>query len=252
MPSLVAWAQPRNILRISGRLTPPLACITALMLGLGAVLAFAAPADYQQGLSVRIMYVHVPSAWLGIACYFLLASAAACGLVFRFTAAFALLHASIVPGASFTLIALLTGSLWGKTSWGTWWVWDARLTSMLVLLFLYLGVGLMLRAFENPKRGARAAALLALIGALDLPVIKFSVDWWNTLHQPASLLRRQGPSIHPSLLWPLATMGLALTALCALCILWRWQASLLTQQTQALNLRAQAAPFHSHQENPPR
>jgi heme exporter protein C len=162
-----------------------------------------APADYQQGEAYRIIYVHVPAAWMALFVYALMAVASAVGVIWRHPLAEVAARAAAPIGAAFTAIALLTGSIWGKPMWGTWWVWDARLTSVLILFFLYLGYIALHDAFEDPARGARAAAILALVGVVNLPIIKFSVDWWNTLHQPASVLRVGGPAIDGSMLWPL-------------------------------------------------
>lgn len=185
---------------------------------IGALLAFAAglyggyitaPADYQQGDAFRIIYVHVPAAWMAMFVYLTLAIASAAAVIWRHPVADVYGRAAAPVGAVFTALALITGSIWGKPMWGTWWVWDARLTSMLILLFLYLGYIALHDAFDDRERGARAAAILALVGSINLPIIKFSVDWWNTLHQPSSVLRFDGPTIHSSMLWPLLTMALA-------------------------------------------
>ncbi|HCD63572.1 MAG TPA: heme transporter HemC [Alphaproteobacteria bacterium] len=164
------------------------------------------PADYQQGEAVRIMYVHVPSAWLGLSSYLGLGLCALFYLVWRHPLADVAARAIAPIGAGFTALTLLTGSLWGYPIWGTWWVWDARLTSMLVLLFFFIGYIALATGFDRPERGARMAAILALVGCVNLPIVKFSVDWWNTLHQPASILRSGGLAIDPSMLWPLFTM----------------------------------------------
>src|SRR5207344_2490418 len=169
--------------------------------------------DSLQGETARIMYVHVPSAWLSMAVYALIAVSAFGLLVFRHPLADVSAKAAAPLGAAFTFLALVTGSLWGRPTWGTYWVWDARLTSMLVLFLLYLGVLALYWTAEDPGRGARAAAVLSLVGAVNLPIIKFSVDWWNTLHQPASVFRMGGSSIDPALLTPLLIMALAFTLL---------------------------------------
>jgi len=174
---------------------------------------FVAPADYQQGETVRIMYVHVPAAWLALFCWGMMSAAALGTLVWRHPLADAAQKAAAPLGAAFTFVCLVTGSLWGKPMWGTWWVWDARLTSVLVLFIMYLGLIALWRAIEEPARAGRAAAILTLVGAVNLPIVKFSVDWWNTLHQPASVFRMGGPTIHPSMLWPLLVMALAMTLL---------------------------------------
>jgi heme exporter protein C len=207
-------ANPTRYLSFSGRLLPFLWGTALVGLAVGLYLAFfVAPADYQQGETVRIMYIHVPSAWLSMFGYALMAIAALGTLVWRHPLA-DVAAKSIAPiGAAFTFLALLTGSLWGKPMWGTYWVWDARLTSVLVLFLMYLGLIALWRAVDDPGRASRAAALLILVGAINLPIIKFSVDWWNTLHQPASVFRLGGPTIDPSMLWPLLIMALAMTLL---------------------------------------
>jgi heme exporter protein C len=207
-------ANPTRYLSFSGRLLPFLWGTALVGLAVGLYLAFfVAPADYQQGETVRIMYIHVPSAWLSMFGYGLMAIAALGTLVWRHPLA-DVAAKSIAPiGAAFTFLALLTGSLWGKPMWGTYWVWDARLTSVLVLFLMYLGLIALWRAVDDPGRASRAAAILILVGAINLPIIKFSVDWWNTLHQPASVFRLGGPTIDPSMLWPLLIMALAMTLL---------------------------------------
>src|SRR6185436_19263931 len=181
-----------------------LSIVTALVLLAGLYWALvAAPPDYQQGETVRIMFIHVPSAWLAMAGYVLLAGLGASLLVWRHPLAGLMARAAAPVGATFCAVCLLTGSLWGRPMWGTWWVWDARLTSMLLLFFLFLGHIALSNAYDNPDRGDRAAAILALVGVINVPVIKVSVDWWNTLHQPASVMKLGGPAIHPAILAPL-------------------------------------------------
>lgn len=206
-------ANPTRFLALSAWLTPWLAGLSALALATGLYLAFAAPEDYQQGITVRIMYIHVPFAWLAMMCYSLMALSAIGTLVWRHPLADVSLKAAAPIGAVFTALALVTGSIWGKPMWGAWWVWDARLTSVFVLFLMYLGIIALTRALDDPARSARAAAIITLVGFINIPIIKFSVDWWNTLHQPASVLRLDGPTIHPSLLWPLLIMALGFTAL---------------------------------------
>ncbi len=208
-------ANPTRFLALTGRLLPWLAGASFLVLAVGLYMSFAAPEDYQQGITVRIMYVHVPFAWLAMMCYSLMALSAIGTLVWRHPLADVSLKASAPLGAAFTFLALLTGSIWGKPMWGTWWVWDARLTSVFVLFLLYLGLIALTRALEDPSRSARAAAIVTLVGFINIPIIKFSVDWWNTLHQPASVIRLDGPTIHPSMLWPLLVMALGFTLLFA-------------------------------------
>jgi heme exporter protein C len=191
-------------------LLPWLIAATVLAFAFGINQAvFGAPDDYQQGATVKIMFLHVPSAWLAMFCWGLMSVAALGTLVWRHPLADVAGKAAAPIGAAFTLLCLVTGSLWGRPMWGTYWVWDARLTSVLILFLLYLGVIALWRTVEDPSRAARAAAILTLVGAINLPIIKFSVDWWNTLHQPASVFRLGGPSIHPSLLAPLLVMATA-------------------------------------------
>jgi heme exporter protein C len=204
------FANPGRFLRLANRIQPWLKALTALGFLLGLYFAlWASPPDYQQGETVRIMYIHVPAAWMALLAYLMLGLASASALIWRHPLADIAAEAISPVGAAFTLLALITGSLWGKPMWGTYWVWDARLTSFLLLFFLYLGHMALLGAFDDRGRGQRSAAVLALVGLINLPIIKFSVDWWNTLHQPASIARMDGPSIDPSMLWPLFTMAAA-------------------------------------------
>jgi len=206
------FANPNRFLKLANAVLPWSAGLTVLTLGVGLYLAlFGSPADYQQGETVRIMYIHVPSAWMALFVYANMAVASATALIWRHPLADVIAKAAAPIGAGFTLICLVTGSLWGKPMWGTWWVWDARLTSVLILFFLYLGYIALVNAFDDPNRGYRAAGILALVGAVNIPIIKFSVDWWNTLHQPASVVRMGGPAIDPSMLWPLLLMAVGFT-----------------------------------------
>jgi heme exporter protein C len=208
-------ANPKVFLDLTRRLLPWLALASAALFALGLFLSFTAPPDYQQGETVRIMYIHVPAAWLSTFIYAVMTLAALGTLVWRHPLADAAQKAAAPLGAGFTLVCLVTGSLWGKPMWGTYWVWDARLTSVLVLFIVYLGLIALWRAIDDPGRAARAAAILTLVGCVNLPIVKFSVDWWNTLHQPASVFRLGGPTIAPQLLWPLIVMALAFTLLFA-------------------------------------
>ena len=206
------FANPSRFLRVANAVLPWSAGLTVLLLAAGLYFALlGSPPDYQQGETVRIMYIHVPSAWMALFVYGCMAAASASALIWRHPLADLIAKSAAPIGAGFTLICLLTGSLWGKPMWGAWWAWDARLTSVLVLFFLYLGYIALVNAFDDPTRGFRSAAILALVGAVNLPIIKFSVDWWNTLHQPASVMRLDGPAIHPSMLWPLLLMAGAFT-----------------------------------------
>ena len=209
--SFADLANPTRFLALAGKLVPILASLTAVILAVGLYMAFAAPEDFQQGITVRIMYIHVPFAWLAMMCYTIMAVSALGTLVWRHPLADVALKTAAPIGATFTALALVTGSIWGKPMWGTWWVWDARLTSVFVLLLMYLGIIALTRALDDPTRSARAAAVLTLVGFINIPIIKFSVEWWNTLHQPASVFRLDGPTIHPSLLWPLIVMALGFT-----------------------------------------
>ncbi len=211
MPNI---ANPTVFLSLVRRILPWSAGVTVVLLAFGLYLTFfVAPADYQQGESVKIMYLHVPAAWLSLFIYVVMASAALGTLVWRHPLADAAQKAAAPLGAAFTFVCLATGSLWGKPMWGTWWVWDARLTSVLVLFLIYLGLIALWEAIEEPSRAARAAAVMTLVGAVNLPIIKFSVDWWNTLHQPASVFRIGGPAIAASMLMPLLVMAVAATLL---------------------------------------
>jgi len=212
---MIKFANPSVFLRLAERLLPWLVGLTVLALGAGLYLAlFVAPADYQQGETVRIMFIHVPSAWLAMAGYGIIALSALGTLVWRHPLADVSAKAAAPIGAAFTLLALITGSIWGKPMWGAWWVWDARLTSFLLLFFLYLGLIALWHTIEEPGRAGRITAILALVGSINLPIIKFSVDWWNTLHQPASVVRFDGQQhIHPSILVPLLVMAVGFTLL---------------------------------------
>ena len=202
------FANPGRFQRLADKILPWSAAGAVIALAVGLYMGlFASPPDYQQGESVRIMYVHVPSAWMALFVYVVIALASASSLIWRHPLADLTARAASPLGAAFALLTLVTGSLWGEPMWGTWWVWDARLTSMLVLFFLYLGHMALMNAFEDQARGYRAAAVLALVGVINVPIIKYSVEWWSTLHQPASVLRLDGPTIEASLLWPLITMA---------------------------------------------
>jgi heme exporter protein C len=211
--AIIDLANPTRFLRLVDRVLPWLAAATLLAFAVGLAQAMNAPDDYQQGATVKIMFLPVPAAWLGMMGWSLMSVAALGTLVWRHPLADVAGKAAAPLGAAFTFIGLVTGSLWGRPTWGTYWVWDARLTSMLVLLLLYLGVIALYWTADDPNRGSRAAAVLTLVGALNLPIIKFSVDWWNTLHQPASILRMGGSAIDPSILVPLLIMAVAFTLL---------------------------------------
>lgn len=205
-------ASPRNFYRLAEIITPwlTLLCVGLLAVGLYRGL-FVAPADYEQGESYRIIYVHVPSAWMSMFIYMVIAFCSAVFLVWKMKLADIVAQVSAPIGAAFTFLALITGSLWGKPMWGTWWEWDARLTSELILLFIYFGYMALREAIDNQSTAARAAAILALVGVVNIPIIHYSVEWWNTLHQPASITKLDTPSIHISMLIPLLLMALGFT-----------------------------------------
>jgi len=232
------FANPTRFLRIASVVQPWTAWATVILAGAGLYLGLlSSPADYQQGESVRIMYVHVPAAWMAMFCYTSMAIAAGVGLIWKHPLADVAAKATAPVGACFTFLALFTGSLWGKPMWGTWWVWDARLTSMLVLLFLYLGYIALVNAFDDPTRGAKSSSILVLVGFVNVPIIKFSVDWWNTLHQPASVMKMGGPSIDASMLWPLLLMAVAFKTYYIWVLLVRIRAEIIANKIRILRLR---------------
>ena len=211
--SLIDFANPSRFLAMSSRLLPWLVTATIIAFAVGLTQVWFAPDDYQQGATVKIMFIHVPGAWLGLFGWALMSAAAFGTLVWRHPLADVAAKAVAPIGAAFTFMCLVTGSLWGRPMWGTYWVWDARLSSVLILLLLYLAIIALWQTIDDPTRAARAAAVFALVGAINIPIVKFSVDWWNTLHQGASVIRLGGPSIHVSLLMPLITMLVAFTLL---------------------------------------
>ena len=201
-------ANPHRFVRFAEALTPWAAAAAALALASGLYLALIqAPQDYQQGETVRIMFVHVPAAWMALFVYSFMALAHGAAMVLRHPLAELAAKAAAPIGAAFTFLTLATGSLWGKPMWGAWWVWDARLTSMFVLFLLYLGYLAVWQALGEAGRAGRIAGIVAIAGSVNVPIVKFSVEWWNSLHQPASVLRAGGPSIDPSLLVPLLVMA---------------------------------------------
>ncbi len=207
---ITRFANPTRFLALTRVVMPICAVLAAMGLGAGLWLALvASPEDYQQRDTVRIMYVHVPAAWMALFVYTSMAVAAITGFVWKHIVAELYAKAVAPVGAAFTLICLITGALWGQPMWGTWWAWDARMTSVLVLFFMYLGYIVLVDAFDEPQRGITAGAILLIIGLVNIPIIKFSVDWWNTLHQPASITRLDAPAIHASMLWPLLCMAFA-------------------------------------------
>jgi heme exporter protein C len=224
-------------LRASAKVQVWLWAAAALVLGAGLVWGlFLSPADWQQGQTVRIMYVHVPMAWLAMGGYTALAVASIMSLIWRHPLADLFARELSPVGALVTALCLATGSLWGRPMWGTWWVWDARLTSVLVLFFLWLGHAALTRAFEDQERGARVGAILALVGIVNIPIVKFSVDWWNTLHQPASVTRLDAPGMHVDILYPLLTCALGFSLLFGAVVLARTRAAVMERRIRALQL----------------
>ena len=235
---MLRFANPAGFMRLSTALTPWLAGITIVLAATGLFFGlFASPADYQQSETVRIMYVHVPSAWMALFCYSCMAAASAVALIWKLPLADIAAKCTAPIGACFTFLSLSTGSLWGKPMWGTWWAWDARLTSVLILFFLYLGYMALNNAFDDPTRGARASAILALVGAVNVPIIKFSVDWWHTLHQPASVVKIDGPAIHPTMLIPLLLMVVAFTTYYGWVLMVRMRSEIIAGRIRAIRLR---------------
>jgi len=231
------FAHPTRFMRTSGAFLPWLAAGTALLLAAGLLLAFTVPPDYRQGETVRIMFLHVPAAWTAMMAYGLMTLASIVALLNRHPLADLAAKTAAPLGAVFTVLGLITGSLWGKPMWGAWWVWDGRLTSFLLLLFLYLGYIALGNAIEDEVRAARATAILAIVGAVNLPVIHFSVQWWTTLHQGESILRAGGPLIAPVFLWPLFLMALGYTLLFFCLWLVRIRTEILARKTRALLLK---------------
>ena len=241
--ALIDLANPTRFLSLSGRILPWLTAATVLCFAWGFWLVIGAPDDYQQGATVKIMFIHVPSAWLAMMGWTVMTIAALGTLVWRHPLADMSAKAAAPIGAAFTLICLITGALWGRPMWGTYWVWDARLTSVFVLFLMYLGVIVLWRTVDDPARAGRAAAILTLVGAINLPIIKFSVDWWNTLHQPASVVRIGGPAIHSSILIPLLVMAVAFTLLFFTLHLAAMRNEILKRRVRSmLLLQAEAAP----------
>jgi len=235
---MISWlANPERFSRLFTPIRPYIGAAAALLCLWGLYLCFASPEDYQQGDTVRIMYLHVPTAWMAMFVYLVMGIASFFGLIWRHSLADVAAKAAAPIGAVFTALALLTGSLWGRPMWGTWWEWDGRMTSVLVLFLFYIGYIALHAAIEDETRAARSTAILALIGLVNLPVIKFSVEWWNTLHQGASVIRPDGPTIAPDMLWPLLVMALAFK----LFFIWLWlvriDTELMARRTRALRAR---------------
>jgi heme exporter protein C len=243
--ALIDLANPSRFLAFIDRVLPWLAAATLLAFAAGFGQIISAPDDYQQGATVKIMFIHVPAAWLGLFAWMLMSIAALGTLVWRHPLADVAAKAAAPIGAAFTLMCLVTGALWGRPMWGTYWVWDARLTSVLILLLMYLAVIALWRTIDDPTRAARAAAVLTLVGAVNLPIIKWSVDWWSTLHQPASVLRLAGPAIHPTILTPLIVMAIAFILLFLTLHLAAMRNEIKRRRMRTmLMLQATAAPWH--------
>jgi heme exporter protein C len=225
-------ANPKRFMDASARALPWLALAAGVSLGTGFILGLAAPPDYQQGDTVKIMFLHVPAAWCAMMVYALIGACSLVSLVNRHPLADVAARAAAPFGAAFTALGLITGSLWGRPMWGAWWVWDGRLTSFLLLFFLYLGYIALWNAVEDETRAARLCAVLALVGLVNLPIIEFSVDWWTTLHQGESILRANGPAISAVFLWPLFLSALGYTLLFATLWLLRIRTELLERRTR--------------------
>ncbi len=244
-------ANPTRFMAFAGRLVPWLAAVTAVLFAYGLYRVALSPDDYQQGATVRIMYIHVPFAWLAMAGWMVMSVSALGVLVWRHPLAEVAMKAAAPIGAVFTLLCLVTGSLWGRPMWGTWWQWDARLTSVLVLFLMYLGLMALWRTIEEPGRAARICAVFVLVGAVNIPIIKFSVDWWNTLHQGASVLRMDGPAIDASMLVPLLVMAAAFTLLFVTLHLAAMCNEILRRRVRSMRLMAaSAAPAQVHAPQP--
>lgn len=228
---LHSLASPKYFYQLAGKLLPFIwaICLPLFMYALYAGLVLAPP-DYQQGDAYRIIYIHVPCAALSLAIFVIMSIAACIYLIWRIKLFDVIATVSAPIGANFTFLALVTGSLWGKPMWGTWWIWDARLTSELILLFLYVGVIVFRSAISNPDASGRAASILILIGVVDIPIIHYSVNWWNTLHQKASLLQFAKPTLAPSMLYPLLAMLLAFFLYYLAVMLMRVRSELLARE----------------------
>ncbi len=228
------YGAPKRFYRLAGRLVPWFAGVTALLFVVGLYLGlYWAPPDYQQGDAYRIMFVHVPNAWMSMMAYVIMASFAATGYIWNVRLADMLAKATAPLGASFTLTALVTGSLWGKPMWGTWWVWDARLTSELILFFLYVGYMALQASIDDPRRAAHASAILAIVGVVNIPIIHYSVYWWHTLHQPASLTLTSQPKIYITMLIPLIIMSFAFLFFYLTMLLVRVRTEILIREQRA-------------------
>lgn len=231
-------ANPERFMRFSKIAIPIFAIVGFSLLLIGSVWSLLyAPADYQQSESARIMFIHVPSAWISTMAYGVMAVASLIFLVWRHNLADLGANAAAQIGVWFTALCLITGSIWGKPTWGTWWEWDGRLTSVLILLFLFLGYIALRSAIDDDQKGARAAAILCLVGTINLPIIRYSVVWWNTLHQPAAVIRKGGPSIHLELLQPLLVMGLAFSLIFGALLMLKVRGFVFARRAKSIELR---------------
>ena len=237
-PGLWAFANPTRFMGFADKAIPVLAIVTLLLLAVGLWMSLNAPQDYQQGYTVLIMFIHVPAAWLAMMTYSIMSLSAIGTIVWRHPLADVSLRAAAPLGAMFTVLALATGSLWGKPMWGTWWEWDARMTSVLVLLIIYLGLIALSKAFEEPSEAALPVAVMTLTGFAIIPIIKFSVDWWNTLHQPASVSRFDRPAMGPEFLYPLLIMALAYMAIFFTLHLMAMRNEILSRRIRTLKMSA--------------
>jgi heme exporter protein C len=236
------FGSPPWLYRLSGSILRWLLPLTLLALVGGAVWGVLfTPPDFRQGNSYRIIYIHVPAAVVALAGYYVMAIAGAISLIWRMKMADVAMRATAPVGAALTFVALVTGSIWGKPTWGTWWVWDARITSMLILLFLYLGVIALYEAYENKALASKACAVLSLVGTVNIPIIYKSVDWWYSLHQPASIKFTGGTTIDPSMLYPLLWMIVAFYALFTCCLLLNMRAEILERESRTAWVRRLAA-----------
>jgi heme exporter protein C len=230
---LVKLASPKFFYQVSGRWLPWLAICSSALFAYGLIDGLLlVPPDYQQGNAFRIIYIHVPSAVMSLTAYVVMAISAAIFLIWKIKLADVIAKVSAPLGASFTLLALITGSLWGKPMWGTWWIWDARLTSELILLFLYMAIIALRSAIPEPTQASKASALLAIIGLVDIPIIHYSVYWWNTLHQQATVLKLSKPSIASEMLYPLIAMLLAFMLYYLLALLIAARSEVLARERQ--------------------
>jgi heme exporter protein C len=237
-------SSPPYFYGLAARMIPWFAGAGLLLIAYGAVAGlFFAPPDYQQGDAFRIIYVHVPAAYLSMLAYIVMAAAAGIGLIWRMKLAHAVAAAAAPLGAWFTFLALATGSIWGRPMWGTWWEWgDPRLTSELILLFLYFGYMALRAAIDDPTRADRASAVLALVGAVNVPIIHFSVEWWSSLHQGPTLVREGGPAIDPAMMWPLLAMILGFSLLFGALLLGRVRTEVLFRERRARWVRKLVYP----------